>query len=459
MHGRIASELLNRDLFLGAPLYLGEAAAVLRLVKGPDLLELPRVIDGWRPPPSLDPNAWPPLFRQGDLDELLVRLSPAHLLPPPDAGTSATDLKRRVRPGDLLINKIAPLRAAVATPRLPRHLVDPNICLVRGLDEVDGAWLAVCLSQSAYSAYLLRHGVILPRLTVDTLAELRVPRPPAGFSEVAHALLDIADELLGLSLELRALVAEVEKAVVDEGAPATHADERWFWLSARRLASLSPRQSVVVDLQGQLAERGWPSIGALAQGWAEQPRFREGEPGLEGDTARVLRLSDGRDDLLVDTSGLGPADQLSARVYGEPLREGEVLLSTLVNLPRVLFVDCPTPVPVLPVDYWARLSFSRLPGAYALLLSTEIVQRQLLGMAIGTVQQFMPPRAVERVRLPPIDEARLSGWHRRLMSHHEKSHRLNTARARHLAEAHRLFAEVHPLSSRHHLQPHRGVRQ
>jgi hypothetical protein len=129
--------------------------------------------EGWRPTKPQDsnlekasPSENPPLIRQANLGVLRLDPGPEHWQPPPLMGVWCAD------PGDVVLNKMPPLRAAWVTAELPRHAVDPNCVLVKGLPRPTAFWLAVCLNQSPYQEYLLRaSGAAAPRVRLGALRE------------------------------------------------------------------------------------------------------------------------------------------------------------------------------------------------------------------------------------------------------------------------------------------------
>ena len=83
------------------------------------------------------------------------------------------------------------------------------------------------------------------------------------------------------------------------------------------------------------------------------------------------------------------------------------------------------------------------PGAWALLLSTELVRSQATRLAVGSVQQFVPPEALLSLHVPiPAREIR-DRWQRTLERHHQQKRALDRRWAVLMAELAAVFDGVH----------------
>jgi hypothetical protein len=112
-----------------------------------------------------------------------------------------------------------------------------------------------------------------------------------------------------------------------------------------------------------------------------------------------------------------PSDKAQAnRVFSEPLHADDVILSTLGSNPRVAFMVSKPQVPVHAVDHWERLRFRAHAAAFALILQTGAVTRQLRSFASGSVQQFVRPEDIQRLFLPVLPDETLSQWDRSFRS-------------------------------------------
>jgi hypothetical protein len=186
-----------------APLLNGTITQTLHRTKA-------QVIEGWRGIASghaqehrnVEPQ---PLYRMSNVGELELRLGPEHCLPP-----ARSDL-HCVRPGDVVVTKRVPVRAAIAASQIFRHRADANHYVIRGLNQADGFWVALCLNQPAYAKYLTRKSgaAIMPRVRMAVLREAPFPAQPVGVAALSHRVLDCLDGRIESMAELFRFVASV----------------------------------------------------------------------------------------------------------------------------------------------------------------------------------------------------------------------------------------------------------
>jgi len=378
-----------------------------------------------------------PIYRQANLAPLRFDLEAVHWQTP------TLESEECVSPGDIVINKLAPVRAAWATARLPRHPADASCIIIRweGRDEqvslfnsdpilperrglMVAFWTAVCLNQPAYQEYLLRRSgaAFLPRVRMSVLRKLKLPPAPPEAEQLAGAVWEWLEQSLANAEELTRLALQAEEEVaaqavaVDEVDDA-HADEEpggrwWRFLRAAEVAdSLIPRHVTLSRLQYILrSARGWlPLEELLGPRQPGRKRLTVAEP-----DRHYLRLGDVGSDLAVTLPKPTDAPPQPGRVYAEPLTADEVLVSLLGTSPRVAFAGADPPPGMFVIDHWERLCFRETPGAWALALDTSPVRRQRRLMAMGTAQQFAHPESVRTLVLPPLPlELRLK-WDRAL---------------------------------------------
>jgi hypothetical protein len=145
-------------------------------------------------------------------------------------------------------------------------------------------------------------------------------------------------------------------------------------------------------------EAGWvPLRHLISQGRAPAERLASVSRPM-----RTLQLSDVSDSFTLPTGATRHMTTNNRRVFAHPLRENDVLLSTLVTSPCVTFAGMCPATAVYPTDHWYRLRFRETPGAWALVLDAPAMHAQLEQLAIGTVQQFAQPSTVRRLVLPNI---------------------------------------------------------
>lgn len=457
-HAFVSPHILHQQGHWSADLFCGSAAKIFRGDRlRVTIRDLGSCFEGWRvstqPGASgYDPRiAETPIFRQANLGCLSFRLDTEHWNAP------TIEEMWCVQPGDVVLNKIPPLRAALATLRLPRHPIDGNCILIRGIKDPYGAWVALCLNQEPYAAYLTQRmgAAVLPRVSLKALSELGIPLPTAsevnGVSaeiwEWNEATLDNTEFLMRLVAEAEEYVAEEAAQLDDNSAtglqqslstgsffPAESINDSWL-----------PRHVELSHRQRRLERRlGWLPLEQLLSNVGVSRDRLTNIP----ERGRYLRLSDVNLDLSITEPEEEEAVRWSARVFCKPLTSSEVLLSTLVTNPRVAFVDEAPTSTIYVTDHWERLLFRETPGAWALVLNTTAVRSQLLGMAMGTVQQFTHPASIRCLRVPNVPLSTRQRWDLHLYRHHQRKRELDAQWRSLFCRAQRLFENVHTQTKR-----------
>lgn len=452
-HALVSPHILHQEGHWSADLFCGTAAKIFRGDRPRVAIgDLGSCFEGWRvstqPGASgYDPRiAETPIFRQANLRCMSFRLDAEHWNVP------TVEEEWCVQPGDVVLNKIPPLRAALATLRLPRHPVDGNCLLIRGIKDPHGAWVALCLNQEPYATYLTQRSgaAVLPRVSLKVLSELGVPLPTAAEAhKVSAEIWEWNEATLDNTGFFMRLVAEVEKYVAQEATqldddlvvslkqslsigkffPAESIDDSWL----PRHVELSHRQR---RLERQL---GWlPLEQLLSNVGVSRDRLTD-----IPERGRYLRLSDVDVDLTITEPEEEEAVRWSARVFRKPLTPSEVLLSTLVTNPRVAFVDEAPTSTIYVTDHLERLCFRETPGAWALVLNTTAIRAQLSGMAMGAVQQFTHPASIRQLRVPFVPLEIRSSWEKLLSRHHQRKRELDAQWRSLWSRAQALFDEVH----------------
>src|SRR5262249_40301496 len=131
-----------------------------------------RCLEGWRVSRSPNSDSYDPriestpIYRQSNISFMRFKGDPEHWESPKSAEGWC------IHPGDVAVNKIAPIRPAGAVGPLHRHPIDGNCLLVRGLAPAKAFWLALCLNQPSYGAYLTQ-GAGVSSLARVSLSSLR----------------------------------------------------------------------------------------------------------------------------------------------------------------------------------------------------------------------------------------------------------------------------------------------
>ncbi|MCU0565338.1 MAG: hypothetical protein MUF49_01920 [Oculatellaceae cyanobacterium Prado106] len=446
-----APEVMEQEEVWGADLYCGLAAQILGREQWRSLKEMRgRCLEGWRV--SLNPDAADydaaiedaAIYRQSNLDGMRFRLDLSHWEEPTIDGEDYC-----VQPGDVVLNKLVPIRAVLVTSRAYRHPVDANCLIIRGLDQATAAWVAFCLNQPAYEAYLTQHQglAVLPRASLRELRQLRLPDRPPEMQRLGERVWELNDQGLESEEALVRCMKEVEAWVVEDLAQV-EAEGRFglrslagtgrFVDAASIEDSWVPRQVENADWRRGLRRLGWLPIEKLrVQDGVGRGRLGQVEPGMA-----CVRLGDGDEMLMLKPIEPGAVSQVH-RIFEQVLMQGEVLVSTFIFNPRVVFVDRQPETPLYVSDHWARLRFGETAGAWALLLNTKVVQAQMAGLAMGGVQQFMPSGAIDRVMLPNVRVEVRRRWEDCVMRHHQRKQELNREFQAVLVEMQALFRREH----------------
>lgn len=448
----VSPDLLEQEDVWGADLFCGSAAQILfgkgirKLLKqfGGNCLE------GWRV--STNPSAegydsrieTTPVYRQGNLDPMRFKLEPSHWQTP------QIEAEWCVQPGDVVLNKLLPIRAVLVTERTYRHPIDANCLLIRGLDRTTSAWVAFCLNQQPYEAYLTQHQglAVLPRASLGELRQLRVPPPPARmrllgeqFWQLNDALMETEEAIVRCMREVEEYIQEDFEQLKEQENVRSQMDTGCFLPAEAIEDSLLPNHVENAYWRRRLQrELDWVPISKLSiVGAGVHER-------LDRDVGEIsyLRLNDIDRDLMVGVVAPAPVTQ-ATRIFKEPLSQGEVLLSTFAANPKVVFVDRSLDDKIYVTDHWKRLRFLETPAAWAVILNAEPVREQLAGLAMGSIQQFIYADRLTQLMVPlvPLEQRRL--WEQLVFTHHQRKRELNQKWYSLWDETLRLFNEVHEL--------------
>jgi hypothetical protein len=361
----------------------------------------------------------------GDAESTFVyrasAISPFELNPSPEQWRTAAPFgPLPIQPGDIVLKRVAPIAAAVVTSNLPALSVDGNFFVIRGLPEADAWWIAFCLNHPACADYLLSKSGrgVLSRVSLSVLRGWTVPETPAGFSSLAPRLARLLSKRNFLAGQIAALERDVEIAVAEQMAATAYED------SEQRFA----RRSWSFFFPAALTDISWLPLHVATEhrsevlhrdrDWQPLPAFllpdspsRNRLPPMD-DPIPVLRLRDVGHVPLVPASLTPSLPAQANRIFRDPLQPEDVLLSTLGSSPRVAFAPASLQPPVYAVDHWERLRFRSHAAAFALILQTGAVTRQLRSLASGSVQQFIRPEDIQRLFLPVLADETLAHWDR-----------------------------------------------
>lgn len=440
-------EVWGADLFCSAAVHilLGQGRRVTLRDLGGSCAE------GWRVSTNREASDYDeriertPVYRQANLEPMRFKVDLEHWRSP---NVEVADEEWCVRPGDVVLNKLVPIQAALVTDRTYRHPVDANCLLIRGLDRIESAWVAFCLNQKPYEAYLTQHQglAVLPRASLRELRQLRLPPPPENMRRLGEEFWGLNDAYLETEERIVRCMEEVEAYIqadqeqLDNLAPAGLGTGRFFPEEAIE-DSLLPTHVDNAYVRQQLKQKlQWQPVVELSiMDGGSRERLNQHVGNIP-----YLRLSDVDRDLMVKNVEPMPVAQ-ATRIFKRPLGKGEVLLSTFAANPRVAFVDKSFEEKVYVTDHWERLRFSETPAAWALILNAQPVRQQIEGLAMGTAQQFIYADRLKRLLVPVVTQDKRHQWEQVVLNHHRRKRELNQKWQAVWQETQMVFNEVHKL--------------
>lgn len=315
-----------------------------------------------------------------------------------------------VASGDVVLSKFLPLRAAWVSMSTPRRSIDSNCVRIIGLSREMGFWVANVLEHPVYQDLFLRGTAasVIPRLGLRDLKRLRVPQPPPEVGGWVARWSDALDGLHSALGEVKDLQSQAEELARMEMPHLVDTNAARFCSAADIPDAWLPGHVALRHFQRLVAAGGWRSLADLFSLRAERMRGRELH------AVRVLRLSHADAPFGFELPNLAELNHPSFRIYADPLRPAEVLLSVLGSAPKFVFHHPSVTTSVWVADHWIRFAGGEAPGALALLLRTQPVVWQLGLAATGTARQFVTRAEIENVRVPWPPAAVGQRWHLRL---------------------------------------------
>lgn len=408
-----AQRLAQAEYRLQPELYVDELACILDVPsRTPALRDLAIISEGHRGMTSEDGEAddLGPMYRPSNVQVMRLVPSSEHLHAP------TTNLPQSLLPGDVVVTKLAPPRAAVVPDVAHRHPIDGNSLIVRGLTPTMAIWVAWCINRPPVGAYLsITSGrALIPRINQGALGELRLPEAPAAAMPWANRMSYLSGEDYALHQRRAELVAEVHAAVAEAVATVLLADDlhdgQWIPGALVPVTSLLPTHVHLSARQHRLRqEGGWLSLSELILPHGASRQRLTAAP----ETGSYIRLGDVDHDGTIAAQLGRDCPQPVSRVFAQPIQAHEVLLATIVTAPRAAVVDDAIAGKAWVTDQWVRLRFRETPAAWAMILGSPTVADQMRRMAVGTIAQFANPSDLLGLLLPPIPVERRQEWDRR----------------------------------------------
>lgn len=357
-------------------------------------------------------------------------------------------------PGDVLIRRVGQVVAGPVADHHRRHPVDANVGIVRGLHPMEGVWLAFCLNQPVYQDYLVQSAGIttLPRVGLKRLGTMPLAPRPEGFDEPARIYLNGLDELAQAEerlFQLRRRVREwMDRAT--EGIAETDGSRRIrtrFFAAQDMDEALTYAGAMQNRVQRLTLDQGGQRLDQLAE---VCPRF----PKENAAGSKVLKIAH-LDDQFGYALNLHNEQNVRWRVQPRAVHRYDVLVSSFVQDPRVMYAHSPLPNKIFPTDQLVSFRFHFFPGAYALLLETPFATRQMARLATGMAQRFVRPSALSGLVLPFLDREHAGLWHARLNEILDRRQQAMAVMDQARERMEDLFHDVHPRFAGAHMASRR----
>ena len=377
-----------------------------------------KCLEGWRissDPQSLlyDPLAEDsPRYRQTNIGIFFLNIEMQHCLRP-----IVENRPYCVLPGDVVVPRIPPLHASLVSESNHRHPIDGNCFLVRGMKPGDAAWLVALLNEKEFEAWFVaRSGSrTLPRIGLRGLRNCPFPDPPEGILEWSTRLLNWIENFSSNAIRLFSLQSEVSSHVSECISDQAEPEHRLFPGMREPAALLAgdswlPGHVEVEHRQRLLIKKGVLRLKDLVvKATPASARLKDGHASM----LRLLTLKDVTGIYLPSVESSLPETRLG-RFFAEPVRCGEVLISSLVTNPKIAYVDPTLTEEIHPIDHWLRLTFRETPGAWALALSSPAMGVQFRRLATGSALQFANAGRLMELSVPNIDRTLRKRWQNRL---------------------------------------------
>lgn len=355
-------------------------------------------------------------YRMRHIGEMHIKPD-AQLMKPP----AFSDLNACITPNDILLRRIGKVSAALVSQYHRRHPVDANIAIIRGLNARQAVWLAYCLNQPLYKSYLEQQfsGSSLIRVGLKHLANMPVTRCPVEFNELADEFHLNYESLVRSDDTLFALRKDVQ-GWLDQHLPLT--DDSEGDAEPKFVARFFKAQDLGLQLNYAATEQasqarilkeefGCVPIRQLA---AVNPKITRLTHQHTTTGFQIIKIKDINEQQAI-TKLTESSSESAWRYHKRLLSKFDVLVSTFVQEPKVAIVSNEISAPTFASEQLAVLNFHHTPGAYALLMETPMVRRQITGLATGMVQRFIQPKMLERIVLPRIDRDMAHKWHHQLI--------------------------------------------
>jgi len=409
-----AAESWLPELFCGQAGRVANVTSYSRRVK--DVAD--KCIDGWRissDPQSIlhDPLAeHSPRYRQANIGVFFLNIEIQHCKRP-----VVENRPFCVLPGDVVVPRIPPLHASLVSESNHRHPIDGNCYIVRGMKPGDAAWLLALLNEKEFEAWFMaRSGSqALPRIGLKDLRNCPFPDPPEGVPQWSTRLFDWVERYSSNANRLFSLQSEVSHHVSQYLSDQDEQGHSLFPGVREPAVLLAGDSWLPVHVESEYQQRRLVEKGALrlkdlvVAEAAASARLRQGRSSM----IRLLKITDVTG-IYIPSVEPSLSETRLGRFFAEPVKNGEVLVSTMVTYPKIAYGDTALTEEMHPIDHWVRFTFRKTPGAWALVLSSPAMIAHFRRLATGSALQFTNAGRLIKLCVPNIDSALRKRWQSRL---------------------------------------------
>lgn len=390
------------------------------------------------------------IYRMRHISNMRIKIE-AQLMAPP----AFFDPAICIEPNDVVVRRVGKVAAAFVTPYHRRHPIDANLVIIRGLNSTNAAWLSFCLNQTVYKSYLEQQQGIsaMVRVGLKQLEKMPVALCPAAFFPLVEkfqqsylTILNAEESLLNLR---KSVENWVEQQIDDElnvifkrGEASTAVQFNAKFFNAKDIGSqLTYAGTEQARIARILAEDS--KCKSLNQFALVNPKPIHRRTDFSSNTP-VLKIKH----LDAQQSSYEPqVDEKDGwRVHKRLLHKNDVLVSTFAQDPKVATIVQTPALDTQISEQIAVLKFHHSPGAYALLMETPLIRKQIEWLSTGMVQRFVQAKMFEQIVLPEIDQAQATTWHQQLGNLLEAKSKATKDLNKIYQEMYQVYRKVHPAS-------------
>ncbi|HAU3625225.1 TPA: hypothetical protein F7146_10460 [Legionella pneumophila] len=379
-------------------------------------------------------------YRMRHIESMKLQID-SHLMRAP----AVDNLTACVKEGDVLVRRVGTICACIVSNFHRQHPVDANIAIIRGLEINWAIWLGFCLNQSYYRHFLeqLTSSTTMLRVGVKHLEQLPIAEMPNAFIPLARAyheqynnLAYIQERLYNLRLSVSTWVKE-KLSGIDSYILNNNQSIKYKFVKPQHI---NDQLTHAASWQAQLSEElisaynchGLFKLAIINPQSDNRSQSLEQEP--------VIKISNINSQLAISE----PEKDFGWRTLKSTVKPLDVLISTFVQEPKVAIVTRKIKNQPLVSEQLAILRFHHTPGAYALLMETDLVKEQMQALAHGTSQRFIQHKMLEQIVIPELEQTVANAWHQELIDILDKIEKVELEISDVLAQMYSVYRTIHP---------------